>query len=47
MNAILLWYLLPSIGWACSGNSDMLRSPPAVYGAILTGQCEPFLVDDL
>jgi hypothetical protein len=47
MILLLVWSLMPSVGWACSGNSDMLRSPPAVYGSILSGQCEPFLVDAL
>lgn len=47
MFLILLYLITPPVGWACAGNSDMLRDPAAVRGAILAGQCTPFVVEAL
>ena len=47
MFLLLLYFITPPVGWACAGNSDMLRDPAAVRGAILAGQCTPFVVEAL
>lgn len=47
MLLVLTYLFFPTFGWACAGNSDMLRDPAAVRGAILAGQCTPFIVEDM